>query len=253
MQETILSKLHEIEQEKHVRILLAVESGSRAWGFASPDSDYDVRFIYAREPQDYLRLKKTRDVIEYPINDLLDINGWDLDKTFKLMHNGNPTIGEWLQSPIVYKETHSADLLRQAYAMCFSEKKSIYHYLNTAVRHYHEQVEDHVQVKAKKYFYILRPLLCARYILRERKQPPMLFSELYETDLPEALKPSVDRLLEIKRNHPELKLIDPVEDINRYILASFEELRAILRDMPDNRKNMWAELDKLFLKEIGMG
>ena len=80
----------------------------------------------------------------------------------------------------------------------------------------------------------------------------MLFSELYETDLPEALKPSVDRLLDVKRNHPELKLIDPVEDINSYILASFEELRAILHEMPDDRKNMWAELNTMFLKEIGM-
>lgn len=79
MRETILSKLDEIENRENVRILLAVESGSRAWGFASRDSDYDVRFIYVRPKEDYLRLEKTKDVIELPIEGELDINGWDLE------------------------------------------------------------------------------------------------------------------------------------------------------------------------------
>ena len=86
MRETILSKLNEIENRENVKILLAVESGSRAWGFASPDSDYDVRFIYVRPREDYLRLEKTRDVIELPIEGELDINGWDLDKTLPKQH-----------------------------------------------------------------------------------------------------------------------------------------------------------------------
>ena len=80
MEKLICSKLHEIEKENNVKILLAVESGSRAWGFASPDSDYDVRFIYVRPKDDYLRLENVRDVIELPIDDVLDINGWDLQK-----------------------------------------------------------------------------------------------------------------------------------------------------------------------------
>ncbi len=79
MRETILSKLDEIENRENVKILLAVESGSRAWGFASPDSDYDVRFIYVRPKEDYLRLEKNKDVIELPIEGELDINGWDLE------------------------------------------------------------------------------------------------------------------------------------------------------------------------------
>ena len=79
MRETILSKLDEIENRENVKILLAVESGSRAWGFASPDSDYDVRFIYVRPKADFLRLEKNKDVIELPIEGELDINGWDLE------------------------------------------------------------------------------------------------------------------------------------------------------------------------------
>lgn len=94
MRELIIEKLHEIEEKEHVRILLAVESGSRAWGFASPDSDYDVRFIYVRPQEDYLRLDHVRDVIELPINDLLDINGWDLKKALTLLYKSNPTLFE---------------------------------------------------------------------------------------------------------------------------------------------------------------
>lgn len=99
MEALIKEKLLEIEQRESCRILLAVESGSRAWGFASPDSDYDVRFIYVRDKDSYLKLNRSRDVIELPINDVLDINGWDVDKTLKLLHNSNPTVFEWFSSP----------------------------------------------------------------------------------------------------------------------------------------------------------
>lgn len=94
MQRLIVDKLHEIEAEEGVRILLAVESGSRAWGFASPDSDYDVRFLYVRRAEDYLRLDAVRDVIERPIDDELDINGWDLQKALRLLYKSNPTLFE---------------------------------------------------------------------------------------------------------------------------------------------------------------
>lgn len=112
MQQLIVKKLEEIERQDHVRILLAVESGSRAWGFASEDSDYDVRFIYVRPRNDYLRLEKFRDVIELPLEGELDINGWDLDKTLRLLRSSNPTLFEWFSSPIVYRETPFADDFR---------------------------------------------------------------------------------------------------------------------------------------------
>ena len=102
-QEIIPAKLREIEERENIRVIHCVESGSRAWGFASPDSDYDVRFIYIRKPEFYLKLEKTRDVIELPINDMLDINGWDIQKALTLLHKSNPTLFEWNSSPIVYK------------------------------------------------------------------------------------------------------------------------------------------------------
>lgn len=102
---TIQSKLFEIEAKENVRILHCVESGSRAWGFASPDSDYDVRFIYVRPKDYYLRLEKTRDVIEWQLDETLDINGWDVQKALRLLHNSNPTLFEWNASPIIYRTT----------------------------------------------------------------------------------------------------------------------------------------------------
>ena len=125
MEKLICSKLHEIEKENNVKILLAVESGSRAWGFASPDSDYDVRFIYVRPKEDYLRLENVRDVIELPIDDVLDINGWDLQKTLRLLYKSNPTLFEWFSSPIVYLETDFADRFRKIMGEYFSTKKSL--------------------------------------------------------------------------------------------------------------------------------
>ncbi len=105
MEELIESKLREIEEKKNIKILHCVESGSRAWGFASPDSDYDVRFIYVRPKEFYLRLDKTRDVIEWQLDDTFDINGWDISKALSLLYKSNPTLFEWNSSPIVYKTT----------------------------------------------------------------------------------------------------------------------------------------------------
>ena len=108
MKEIIQKKLEEIEKQEHVKIILAVESGSRAWGFESTDSDYDVRFIYVREPEMYLRLDTIRDVIEWQLDEVFDICGWDIKKALQLLYKSNPTLFEWIHSPIVYKETEEA-------------------------------------------------------------------------------------------------------------------------------------------------
>ena len=174
MEKLIVSKLHEIEQMEKVRILLAVESGSRAWGFASPDSDYDVRFIYIRDKEDYLRLNTMRDVIELPIDEVLDINGWDLQKTLRLLYKSNPTLFEWFSSPIVYMESDFADLFRRVMNDYFSSKRSLYHYISMAEGNYREYLKGGM-VKAKKYFYVLRPVLACRWVLEKQTPPPMLF------------------------------------------------------------------------------
>lgn len=249
MLSTITAKLREIETTENVRILLAVESGSRAWGFASPDSDYDVRFIYVRPRDEYLRLDPHRDVIELPINDLLDINGWDLYKTLQLLHKSNPTLFEWFSSPIIYLETEFADRFRQIMNTYFSSKRGLYHYLSMAESNYREYLRGDM-VKAKKYFYVLRPVLACRWILEKGTPPPMLFSRLADSQLDPTLRPEVDRLLDLKMNSPEIKEIPRVEPINDYLDKSILEIRSRIAKLPEEPAPGWDELNTLFLSTV---
>ena len=249
MRETILRKLSEIENRENVKILLAVESGSRAWGFASPDSDYDVRFIYVRPKEDYLRLEKTRDVIELPIEGELDINGWDLDKTLRLLRASNPTLFEWFSSPIVYRETAFAQEFRSIMQRYFSSKRGLSHYLSMASSNYREYLKGDT-VKAKKYFYVLRPVLACRWILDKGTPPPMLFSELMDAELDPVLLPDVNMLLDLKMNAPEIKTIPKIESINHYLDSSIEEVRSRIVQLPEDTNHGWEELDQLFLSQL---
>ena len=249
MRKTILAKLDEIESRENVKILLAVESGSRAWGFASPDSDYDVRFIYVRPKEDYLRLEKTRDVIELPIEGELDINGWDLDKTLRLLRASNPTLFEWFSSPIMYRETVFAQEFRSIMQRYFSSKRGLSHYLSMASSNYREYLKGDT-VKAKKYFYVLRPVLACRWILDRGTPPPMLFSELVEAELAPALLQDVNRLLDLKMNAPEIKTIPKIDSINHYLDSSIEEVRSRIVQLPEDAIHGWEELDQLFLSQL---
>ena len=249
MEKLIVSKLHEIEQMEKVRILLAVESGSRAWGFASPDSDYDVRFIYIRDKEDYLRLNTMRDVIELPVDEVLDINGWDLQKTLRLLYKSNSTLFEWFSSPIVYMESDFADLFRRVMNDYFSPKRSLYHYISMAEGNYREYLKGGM-VKAKKYFYVLRPVLACRWVLEKQTPPPMLFSELMKEELPEVLMSDINRLLELKMKSPEIKMIPRIDRINAYLDESIADIKSIVQSMEDTKNPGWMELNKIFLNEL---
>ena len=246
MKDIILNRLNEIEQKENIRILLAVESGSRAWGFASPDSDYDVRFIYVRPKEEYLRLETIRDVLEYPIDSELDINGWDLNKTLRLLRSSNPTLFEWFASPIVYKETPDAEELRNVMPEYFSPKRGLGHYLSMASNNYKTYLNEDM-VKAKKYFYVLRPVLACRWILDKGTPPPMLFSDLMDAELDPELLPEVEWLLDLKMNSPEIKTIPGIETLTRYLGKSIEEIQLSVSELPDDPYHGWEELNLLFL------
>lgn len=249
MEALIKEKLHEIELRENCRILLAVESGSRAWGFASPDSDYDVRFIYARPKEYYLKLERVRDVIEVPISDELDINGWDVDKTLKLLHKSNPTVFEWFSSPIVYKTTPFAAQFKPVMLRYFSSKSGLWHYLHMAEGNYREYLKGDI-VKAKKYFYVLRPILACRWILEMGTPPPMLFSELAESQLPGDLEETVQELLDLKINSPEVRMIPKINILNEYLDRSIAEVKERIGQYPGETVQDWEELDKLFLSVL---
>ena len=249
MKEKIQEQLRRIEEAENIKILLAVESGSRAWGFASPDSDYDVRFIYIRRLEDYLRLNTIRDVIELPIDDALDINGWDLQKTLRLLHKSNPTLFEWFSSPIVYQETEFADKFRDLMMHYFSSKKTMYHYVSMAEGNYREYLKGDL-VRAKKYFYVLRPVLACQWILDWGTPPPMLFSELLKAELPVELIDVVNKLLELKMNSPEVKLIKRISEINEYLDESIPRIKRAVRLLEDSLTPDWNELNQLFLQSL---
>ena len=146
MQNVIEEQLKEIEEKENVKIIYCVESGSRAWGFASPDSDYDVRFIYVRNKEDYLKLNKNRDVIEWRLDDVLDINGWDIQKALRLLYKSNPTLFEWSMSPIVYKTTPQWEKISGIVSQYFLEKTGVYHYLSMAKGNYREYLKTDIVV-----------------------------------------------------------------------------------------------------------
>ena len=249
MRKVIVEELKEIEARENVRILHAVESGSRAWGFASPDSDYDVRFIYVRPREFYLKLERTRDVLEYPINDLLDINGWDLQKALRLLHRSNPSLFEWFKSPIIYQQTAFSNEFTAMMEKYFLKKSGLYHYLNMANGNYREYLRGE-QVKAKKYFYVLRPILACKWILRTNTPPPMLFSELVDAELPRELMVPVRDLLRIKMEVPELKLIPRVNVINSYIESELPRICEEIKELPEEKLHGYDELNEMFLKYI---
>ena len=215
---TILNRLPEIEKEHNVEILYAIESGSRAWGFESTDSDYDVRFIYKHQTDWYLNVMPKRDVIEYPIIDLFDYSGWDLRKTLFLLNKSNPVLFEWLQSPIVYiKKEEAYKLLKELAPHYFSPISTIYHYLHMANGNYKMYLQEEY-VKVKKYFYVLRPIMACIWVESKNESPPMEFSRLLtELDLDQELIEDVNILLIKKRRGIELGLEPKHEIINKFI------------------------------------
>jgi predicted nucleotidyltransferase len=217
MRERILGCLAEIERRHDVTVLYACESGSRGWGFASPDSDYDVRFIYVNRLAWYLSVAPGRDVIEQPISDELDVSGWELRKTLRLLRQSNPILLEWLRSPIVYRQAPEAARLRTLAEAGFSALRGHHHYTSMASRNLREHLRGDV-VRYKKYLYVLRPLLAARWIRDGRGVPPMRFAELAEATLDDrALIGEINRLLEVKMRAGEAATSPRWEGIHGFI------------------------------------
>lgn len=248
MKEVILKKLSEIETAENVRILLAAEAGSRAWGLDSKESDYDVRFIYVRPQEEYLRLEKASDVIERPIRSRLDMSGWDLQKALRLLYRSNPTIFEWLSSHIMYIHTESANDLRTLALDYFSVKRSVYHYLNMANRIDLEYLQKEI-IPVKKYFYALRSVMACRWILEKGTPPPVLFADLMEAELPDSVRGEVESLLAIK-TRTEIRKIRQIESLNAYIDKEFAIIRNSVKDIKEEERHDWEPLNEYFLKVL---
>lgn len=250
MRERVLRQLEEVERRYDVRVLFACESGSRGWGFASPDSDYDVRFLYVHPPEWYLRVEPQRDVIELPIDDELDVCGWEWRKALGLLKGANPTLIEWLDSPIVYRQddvTFSA--LKEQIPHWFSPLRARWHYLSMARKNFRVYLQGD-EVRLKKYFYVLRPLLAVRWIEAGKGAPPMRFAELLAgSDLETALRREIDELLVCKMRAGEAEY-----GMRRPLLHAFiqSELARgeVTPTLPDARTGNVSALDKLLYQTV---
>jgi hypothetical protein len=241
------SRLAAVEQEG-VRLLLAVESGSRAWGFPSPDSDYDVRFMYVRPRDWYLALEPGRDVIEQPITDDIDLNGWDIRKTLGLLLGSNAIVSEWLSSPIRYRPDDPAtarliDLVRQT----FNPRGVAFHYANLGQNAAERWLGGNDDVPVKRYFYALRPALAIRTLRLERaKLPPMNLQDLVvASDLPKTLVEIIQQLVEAKSRTRELGNARRSPDLDNLIRDELSRAAELPERLPsaDDR----AAVDRFFL------
>jgi len=252
MKEKVLKELKKIEKEKDVKILYACESGSRAWGFPSVDSDYDVRFLYLHRPEWYLSINEKRDVIELPINSDLDINGWDMRKALRLFRKSNPSLLEWVNSPIVYRDGMDVGKAMRVMAKeYFSQTVCSYHYLHMAKGNFKDYLKLDI-VWVKKYLYVLRPLLAVVWMQQGRGIVPVDFNYLVENiDIPDNLRKEIRRLISEKRAGKELG-----RGMRNHIISNYVE-----RELDEQLKQNHAypkpvapveHLDKFFINLLGV-
>lgn len=249
MKKIIQTRLNEIEKKYNIKILYACESGSRAWGFASNNSDWDIRFIYVHKLDWYLSIKERRDVIEIMEGDL-DFSGWELQKALKLLAKGNPPLLEWIGSPIVYKEEpeFTLDLLELAIES-FSPKAAIHHYINMAKRNYNQYIKDKSYVKLKKYLYVIRPLLSCLYIQEKGIMAPTLMDAALpllelNTAYSEVLALVID-----KKNGKELDMGPSNNILNQFIEETLFFFELYVLDAKISKID-YKQLDNCLFKQV---
>ncbi len=241
----ICSELEALAARERITILWACESGSRAWGFESTDSDFDVRFIYLRRSEDYLRVSPMRDVIEVPISGDLDFSGWDLPKALRLLRKSNPPLIEWMQSPFVYLQ--HPEFRMGFWNLCeryFCPRSCMHHYLSMADRNRRSYLEADT-IKLKRYFYMLRPLLAAQWLQNHGTIVPMEFRVLLDEMLPRGeVRELIDALLERKRAGFELGEAPTIPALSHFINQQLESFGGAEKTTEHTKP--WEPLDTYF-------
>lgn len=251
MNEQIKIELDRLEIEHDIKILYAIESGSRAWGFASINSDWDVRFIYVHRPEWYLTIDEKKDSIEEILSNDIDLGGWEVRKALKLFNKSNPPLMEWLRSPILYKEVGSlAASLRNLSDNYFNPKNCLHHYLHMAEGNFREYLQRDF-VRTKKYFYVLRPVLACRWIEENNSMPPMEFSKTFNEFITDAeLKDEIDRLLVRKTSGEELSEEPKIEVINTYLEQKIIYYQELVKTYRKSNLQSNTPLNELFRKTL---
>jgi len=243
IQQEILS----LEQNHNIKILYAVESGSRAWGFASSNNDCDVRFIYVYDYDWYLSIEEKKDNIECILPNDIDLAGWELRKALLLFKKSNPPLLEWLRSPIVYTEQLGTALQLRLLALeYFNPKSCLYHYFNMARRNYEAYFKEE-EVRLKKYFYILRPLLACCWIERTGEMAPVEFNTLVEAEILDVqLKHEIQDLQALKMSGEELDKAARIPIIDEFMQNRMEHFEQYLKDYEGKHELGYDKLNAVF-------
>ncbi|MGQ3013405.1 MAG: nucleotidyltransferase domain-containing protein [Flavobacteriales bacterium] len=251
MKERIQQELRHLEEQLDIKILYAVESGSRAWGFASADSDWDVRFLYIHRPEWYLQIDTERDSYEKMLPNEIDLSGWELRKALRLFRKSNPPMLEWLHSPLIYSEPFTtAARLRALESSCFSPRSCLHHYLHMAENNFKEYLlRDRVRVK--KYFYVIRPLLACDWIRDRGTMPPVEFAELLNGYAGEgAVRREIDILLERKMAGGELGEAPRNHTLHAFLEAKLHEYQHYVKQLPSAPEPGTERLNELFRETL---
>lgn len=245
----IQTKLSELEQVHDCRILFAVESGSRAWGYASETSDYDVRCVYYHPAARYLSITPMRDTIEWELNEVYDINGWDLRKALQLALRSNISVYEWADSPIVYRSSPWHDEFRAVTRRVMQPERLASRYVGMALSTFKRYL-NLPSPPYKEYFYAIRPLLAARWVLHESSPAPVPFADLRAAFLPSFMQDEVDELLALREGNEE-KAVGAARPLAiDFIRTQIMELQSYLDDRPRFSEPNAAELDDFFRKIV---
>lgn len=247
MRTEIQNELTRLEQKHHIKILYAVESGSRAWGFASTNSDWDVRYIYIHDLDWYLKIDDKKDSQGEILENDIDLAGWELKKALRLFRKSNPPMLEWLGSPIVYSENYTtAQQLRELAKQFFNPRSCLHHYLHMAESNYRAYLQSDL-VRTKKYFYVLRPVLACDWIMNTNTMPPTEFHKLVEAQVKdERINREIQDLLTRKMSGEELTEAPKIEVLNEYLNTKIEFYNQYIKQSEKHNPPETALLDKLF-------
>jgi predicted nucleotidyltransferase len=217
MQPAIVSSLAALEAETGIRVLYACESGSRAWGFASQDSDWDVRFFFVWPQTKYLCVRAPQDHIHRDLPGDLDITGWDLRKALSHALKSSASVLEWLGSPVVYLDRDGfANRLRPLVKECFRVKPTVHHYLGLAKQLW-SAAGDGAALNGKKCLYVMRAALCARWSLTHATPPPVAFSELLPLVGDAAILEEIHAFVALKKQGGEADAFPVSENLRRFL------------------------------------
>jgi predicted nucleotidyltransferase len=247
MRNEIIREIEKLELEKNIKVLYAVESGSRAWGFASTNSDWDVRLIYIHQQDWYLSIEDKKDNLEFILPNDIDISGWEIRKALKLFRKSNPPLLEWLRSPIVYQEKGIfANNLRVLCNEYFNPKSCLYHYYHMAKGNWEAYFKGET-ARIKKYFYVLRPLFACYWIREKQEIAPMEFDVLLNFSNPSNnVKTAIENLLSRKMHGEELDVENRIQILDEYIENLITDFETYLSNYNFNKTPNTNSLNILF-------